>query len=68
MLHAADTPARLGQPAEAWYAVWLDDYHVTVDPINGLPAASYAGIRPRRVRRVTPAGQRAPEDNQRKAP
>jgi hypothetical protein len=49
MTHAPDTAARLGQPAEVWYAVWLDGYHTIIDPVNGLPAASFAGTRPRRV-------------------
>lgn len=54
MAHAPDTAARLGQPAEDWYAVWLDTYRPIIDPINGMPAASYAGIPPRRIRRITP--------------
>jgi len=60
---AADTAARLGQPAEVWYAVWLDGYHTIIDQINGLPAASFAGTRPRRIRRITPANRSAPADN-----
>jgi hypothetical protein len=55
MAHAPDAAARLGQPAEVWYAVWLDTYRPIIDPINGMPAASYAGIPPRRIRRITPA-------------
>lgn len=65
MTHAADTAARLGQPAEVWYAVWLDGYHTIIDPINGLPAASFAGTRPRRVRRITPTGESTPEADHR---
>lgn len=71
MVSASDTPARLGAPAEAWYAVWLDHYQVVIDAVNGLPAASFAGIRPRRVRRanrVTPADQRLPADHQQQTP
>jgi hypothetical protein len=65
MTHAPDTAARLGQPAEVWYAVWLDGYHTIIDPINGLPAASFAGIRPRRVRRITPTGESTPDSRRR---
>jgi hypothetical protein len=67
MTHAPDTAARLGQPAEVWYAVWLDGYHTIIDPINGLPAASFAGTRPRRVRRITPTGESTPHANHRAA-
>lgn len=65
LAHAADTAARLGQPAEVWYAVWLDGYHTIIDPINGLPAASFAGIRTRRVRRVTPVERSTPDGDHR---
>lgn len=68
MLPASDTPARLGTPAEVWYAVWLDHYDVIIDAINGLPAASFAGIQPRRVRRVSPAAARGPADHQEQTP
>lgn len=61
LAHAPDTAVRLGKPAEVWYAVWLDGYHTIIDPINGLPAASFAGTRPRRVRRITPTGESTPD-------
>ncbi len=53
MAPAADQAARLGAPAEPWFAVWLTGYHLEVDPRNGQPAASYTGIRPRRIRPIT---------------
>ena len=53
MAPAADQAARLGAPAESWFAVWLTHYEVVVDPRNGQPAASYTGIRPRRIRPIT---------------
>jgi hypothetical protein len=68
MVPASDAPARLGAPAEVWYAVWLDHYDVIIDGINGLPAACFAGIRPRRVRRITPPDQPAPAGHLRRTP
>jgi len=53
MISADDAPARLGAPAEPWFAVWLDRYEPITDPIKGQPAASYAGIRPLRIRPIT---------------
>lgn len=53
MAAASDQAARLGAPAEPWFAVWLTDYHLAIDPRNGQPAASYTGIRPRRIRPIT---------------
>ncbi|WP_271189549.1 hypothetical protein [Dactylosporangium matsuzakiense] len=47
-----DQPARLGAPAEPWFAVWLDDYTTTTDDTGGL-IASYAHLRPRRIRPIT---------------
>jgi hypothetical protein len=47
-----DQPARLGAPAEAWFAVWLDHYQPVTDP-GGQLYASYVGIRPLRIRPVT---------------
>ena len=48
-VHAPDVDARLGQPAEPWFAVWLRSYEVVTD-VNGVPAASYADITPLRIR------------------
>jgi hypothetical protein len=53
MVSAADTAARLGQPAEPWFAVWLQRYEATTDPRTGTPVASYAGLRPLRIRPIT---------------
>ncbi len=53
MQAASDQAARLGAPAEPWFAVWLTGYQVVVDPRNGQLAASYAGIRPLRIRPLT---------------
>ena len=50
MLPAPDAAARQGAPAEPWFAVWLDDYRVITD--HGNLAASYAGIKPLRIRPV----------------
>ncbi len=50
---ADDQDARLGARAEPWFAVWLNRYQPITDPINGTPAASYAGIRPLRIRPIT---------------
>jgi hypothetical protein len=33
--------------------VWLNHYRPITDPINGKPAASYASIRPLRIRLIT---------------
>ncbi|GAA4262788.1 hypothetical protein [Dactylosporangium darangshiense] len=49
---AVDQPARLGAPAEPWFAVWLDRYTTATDD-NRLLIASYDGIRPRRIRPIT---------------
>jgi hypothetical protein len=48
-----DSPARLGAAADPWFAVWLTSYNPIIDPVTGQPAASYAGIRPRRIRPIT---------------
>lgn len=53
MAPAVDQAARIGAPAEPWFAVWLTHYDLDVDPRNGQPAASYAGIRPLRIRPIT---------------
>jgi hypothetical protein len=53
MASAPDAPARLGSPAEPWFAVWLTSYQPVIDPINDEPAASYTGIRPLRIRPIT---------------
>lgn len=53
MAPGPDEPARLGRPAEPWFAVWLRTYRPVVDPVNDQPAASYAGIRPLRIRPIT---------------
>nr|BFE56392.1 hypothetical protein GCM10020063_009180 [Dactylosporangium thailandense] len=50
---AVDQPARLGAPAEPWFAVWLDRYTTATDDDSGLLIASYEGIRPRRIRPIT---------------
>ena len=62
---APDVPARLGAPAEIWYAVWLARYDVIVDPATGNLAASFAHTRPLRVRRIgtPPADIAANEDS-----
>jgi hypothetical protein len=46
---AKDRAARLGAEAEAWFVVWLRHSRPITDPINGQPAASYAGIGPLRI-------------------
>lgn len=43
---------RLGARAEAWFAVWLNRYTPITDE-GGKPFASYAGIRPLRIRPIT---------------
>ncbi|GAA0908690.1 hypothetical protein [Virgisporangium aurantiacum] len=53
MAPAADQAARLGATAEPWFAVWLPRYDTVIEPRNGQPAASYAGIRPLRIRPIT---------------
>jgi hypothetical protein len=53
MAPSVDQPARLGAPAEPWFAVWLTGYDVQIDPRNRQPAASYDGIRPLRIRPIT---------------
>jgi hypothetical protein len=52
MTTAVDQPARYGAPAEPWFAVWLDRYQPATGPAEQLHA-SYAGIRPLRIRPVT---------------
>lgn len=52
-VETVDTPARLGAPAEPWFAVWLDSYAPVRDPSTGGAEASYAGLRPLRIRAVT---------------
>lgn len=47
-IRESNSEARLGDPAEPWYAVWVRDYDVTQD--NGPAAASYAGREPIRTR------------------
>jgi hypothetical protein len=44
-------PARLGAPAEPWFAVWVETYHPVT--INGTLYASYAGTSARRIRSIT---------------
>jgi len=53
MAPALDTPARLGAAAEPWFSVWLSGYETVIEPDNQQPAASYAGIRPLRIRPIT---------------
>lgn len=53
MAAAPDETARLGAAAEPWFAVWLSAYRPAVDEVNGQPVASYAGIRPLRIRPIT---------------
>lgn len=48
-----DQPARLGAPAEPWFAVRLDRYTTVTDTDSGLLLASYDGIRPLRLRPIT---------------
>jgi hypothetical protein len=43
--------ARQGALAEPWFAAWLTEYHLVHQ--HGHLAASYAGIRPLRIRPVT---------------
>ena len=49
---ASGSSARYGAPAEPWFAVWLDRYRV-VTGSSELPEASYAQIRPLRIRPIT---------------
>jgi len=51
MAASADASARAGAPAEPWFAVWLSTYRLTV--VHGELAASYAEIRPLRIRPIT---------------
>jgi hypothetical protein len=51
MVQASDTPARLGAPAEPWFAIWLSSYRLT--SIEGHLAASYAGSTRFRIRAIT---------------
>jgi len=53
MAPVLDSPARLGAAADPWFAVWLTSYNPIIDPVTGQPAASYTGIRPRRIRPIT---------------
>jgi hypothetical protein len=50
---AVDQPARLGAPAEPWFAVWLETYTTAIDNDSGLLIASYDGTRPHRIRPIT---------------
>ncbi|WP_204301143.1 hypothetical protein [Actinoplanes campanulatus] len=49
---AVDQSARLGAPAEPWFAIWLHRYE-PIDGPNGQPHASYRNIRPLRLRPIT---------------
>jgi hypothetical protein len=49
---AVDQSARLGAPAEPWFAVWLPRYE-PIDGPNEQPRACYRGIRPLRLRPIT---------------
>ena len=53
MAPAADEAARLGAPAEPWFAVWLTRYDTVIDPGSGQLAAAYTGVRPLRIRPIT---------------
>jgi hypothetical protein len=53
MAPAADEAARLGAPAEPWFAVWLTGYDTVIDPRSGQLAAAYTGIQPLRIRPIT---------------
>ena len=52
MTNSADTPHRLGKPAQPWFVIWLADYRVVTDPRTGGLAASYAHTTPLRIRPV----------------
>lgn len=47
---SADAAKRMGAPAEAWFAVWLSSYRLNV--LHGNLAASYAEVRPLRIRPI----------------
>jgi hypothetical protein len=49
---ASTDPARLGAPAEPWFAVWLATYRPRLAPGDPTWRASYAGIRALRIRPV----------------
>ena len=53
MAVADEQSTRLGAQAEPWFAVWLARYRPIAHPATGQPAASYAGIRPMRIRPIT---------------
>jgi hypothetical protein len=51
MTASVSQPARLGAMAEPWFAVWLERYRPITE--DGRQLASYAGIRPLRIRPIT---------------
>ncbi|MEU0937658.1 hypothetical protein [Embleya sp. NPDC005971] len=58
-----DFPGRAEQPAERWFAIWLDPagYRIDTDPVTGRPAVSLAGIRPLTIRPLPATGATADE-------
>jgi len=48
-------PAKAGQPAEQWYAVWLDDFGITIDTDRRITGVTWAHLTPRRIKPLHPA-------------
>lgn len=51
VLHAeADDPARVGHPAEKYFAVWLDSYDIAVSPTGEVLGVGWSSRVPRRIK------------------
>jgi hypothetical protein len=60
--HGENADERAGAPAEAWHAVWVRRYDVVDHPGWKSKVASYAGITPLKVTRISePPGWAEPE-------
>lgn len=60
---STDHGTNAGAPAEPWFAVWVDDYAIGVDPVTGVPNAAIWGgyFTPRRIRPIPQPGRPAQE-------
>lgn len=48
----SDSPTP-GRPAEPWFAVWVNDNAISVDPLTRRPNAIYEHVTPLKVRPLT---------------
>lgn len=53
---AAGTKSHAGAPAEPWFAVWLDTYHLATTSEGELHGLAWIGLTPLRVRPVPAVG------------